>query len=535
VTELAAHPPSSAAPAPRRLRLDRIEWLALLALTGLSLVVLAMLLTKGRPLSGADGLLAADQLQYLAWIREAAHHGLIGNRFDLAPGSRTFLHPGFGISGLLHALGLSVPLAYLAWKPVAVAVTFLGALVYVRRLLPPGGARHTALILALFAVMPAAWLVAWSGWGGNPRQFTFDFISGEMWSGQYLWGYLMTAIAVFLMPLVLLATERGRGAWAGAGALLVCWLQPWQGATLAVIVLAVAVWGRRRPARAELAVVAGVALPAAYYFLLSHLDPAWELAETSNAAGAQPTWSWPWWAIVLCVAPLAVPAALAYRLPAPSWQERAVRVWPFAALLVYVAPVGTFPYHAFQGLAIPLAILAVQGALTVWRRPRPAAVVALLVVMTLPGIAHKLEVSIHSIRAAGDPFWVFPGEVRALKWIEADPRPGGTLGPVYAGYMLPSRTGRETYVGALSWTPDWSRRERLADGLVAGTLTGRRAVAFVRSTHARYVFVDCRPGLADLEPVLRPLLEHTLRFGCASVYVLRGRADMARAAGLPDA
>jgi hypothetical protein len=26
-----------------------------------------------------------------------------------------------------------------------------------------------------------------------------------MWSGQYLWGYLMTAIAVFLMPLVLLA------------------------------------------------------------------------------------------------------------------------------------------------------------------------------------------------------------------------------------------------------------------------------------------------------------------------------------------
>jgi len=235
------------------------------------------------------------------------------------------------------------------------------------------------------------------------------------------------------------------------------------------------------------------------------------------------------------VAPLAVPAALAYRLPAPSWQERAVRVWPFAALLVYLAPVGTFTYHAFQGLAIPLAILAVQGALTVWRRPRPAAVVALLVVMTLPGIAHKLEVSIHSIRAAGDPFWVFPGEVRALKWIEADPRPGGTLGPVYAGYMLPSRTGRETYVGALSWTPDWSRRERLADGLVAGTLTGRRAVAFVRSTHARYVFVDCRPGLADLEPVLRPLLEHTLRFGCASVYVLRGRPDMARAAGLPDA
>ena len=54
-----------------------------------------MLSVKGRPLSGADGLLAADQLQYFAWIREASHHLLIGNRFDLAPGARSFLHPGF--------------------------------------------------------------------------------------------------------------------------------------------------------------------------------------------------------------------------------------------------------------------------------------------------------------------------------------------------------------------------------------------------------------------------------------------------------
>ena len=87
--------------------------------------------------------------------------------------------------------------------------------------------------------------------------------------------------------------------------------------------------------------------------------------------------------------------------------------------------------------------------------------------MTLPGIAHKLEVSMHSIRAAGDPFWVFPDEQRALKAIEADPRPGGVLGPVYAGYMLPSRTGRETWIGALSWTPDWTR----ASGSPTGSWT----------------------------------------------------------------
>jgi hypothetical protein len=520
--------------APAPLGLDRVEAATLVALTGLAFIVLAALLTKGRPLSGADGLLAADQLQYFAWIREAGHHLLIGNRFDLAPGDRAFLHPGFAISGGLHALGVSVPLSYLLWKPVAIGLTFYAALRYIHRLIPTPGARHTALILVLFGVMPASWIVAWSNWGGNPRQYTFDFISGEMWSGQYLWGYLMTAIAVFLMPLVLLAHERGRTGWAAAGALLCCWLQPWQGATLALIVLGVAAWRRRLGVR-DLVVAGATLLPAAYYFLLGKYDPAWELAGKSNAAGAFPEWHWPWWAVLLTVAPLALPALLAYRLPAPTWQEKAVRIWPFAAFLVYLLPLGTFPYHSFQGLAIPLSILAVQGVLTVWRHPRPLAVAGLLLLMTVPGIAHKLQVSIHSIRSAGDPFWVFPGEVDAMKAIERDPRPGGVLGSVYAGYMLPSRTGRETWIGALSWTPDWRGRQRLADGLIVdGTVRGAQARELVERTHARFVFVDCRPGLQDLRAELQPILESTRRFGCATVYTVKDRPDMARAAGRPD-
>ena len=67
---------------------------------------------------------------------------------------------------------------------------------------------------------------------------------------------------------------------------------------------------------------------------------------------------------MLTLAPLALPAALAYRERARDWQEVAVRVWPFAALVVYLLPVGTFPYHSFQGLAIPLSILAVQGVVS---------------------------------------------------------------------------------------------------------------------------------------------------------------------------
>ena len=56
----------------RRLGLDRFE-LGVFAVLALSSVALLLpLLTRGRPLSGSDGFFPADQLQYFAWIREAA-------------------------------------------------------------------------------------------------------------------------------------------------------------------------------------------------------------------------------------------------------------------------------------------------------------------------------------------------------------------------------------------------------------------------------------------------------------------------------
>ncbi len=525
-------------------RLDRVEAAALAALAGLSVLVLAALLTKGRALTGADGLLASDQLQYFTWIRQAGEHGLVGNEYDLAPDHRVFLHPGFLLSGLLHeATGITVPLSYLLWKPVAVVLLFWGVRAYARRLLPAGGARHAALVLGVFCVLPASALVAWTGWGGKPRQYTFDFIAGELGSAQYLWGYLMTAIAVALMPLVLLAVEdwrarrrarersgdeasgRGRLALAAAGALLVTWLQPWQGGTLVLVVAAAEAiaWRRsgERPAGGILVVLAAACAPAAYYAALERTDAAWELAGQVNAAGNQATWSWPWWAIALTLAPLAVPAALAYRTPAATWQDVAARVWPLAALAVYLAPVGTFPYHAFQGMAIPLAVLAVQGVRSVWARPPVWAVVGALVLLVVPGTAHRFEVAVNSIRAAGDPYFVFPGEQDALDFLAADPRPGGVLAPAYGGHMLPYRTGREVYVGALSWTPDWDARVRETRALFEGDLPPAEAQALARRSGARFAFVDCRPGLRDLRPVLGDAIARVRPFGCATVYELR--------------
>ncbi|MEA2333266.1 MAG: hypothetical protein QOH58_3404 [Thermoleophilaceae bacterium] len=531
------------AAAARRLRLEPFELIALLALIGVAFAVLVPLLIRGKPLSGAEGIFPPDQLQYYAWIRDAADHGLIGNLYDLAPGERVMLHPGFLLTGLVHSItGLSIPFSYLLlWKPVAIALTFMGCLLYVRRLLPPGNQRAVALALALFSVMPACAVVAWTGWGGNLRSNTFDFIAGEMWATGFLWGYLMTAIAVSLLPLVLLALEswrehrRPRTLWLATGAsLLIAWLQPWQGATLLLIVAAVEAlrWRRtgERPPAALLAVAVAIALPAIYYFVLSMEDPSWRLAHEENAAGAQPEWSWPWWAMVLTIGPLAAPAALAYRLPARSWQEMAVRIWPIAVLAVFLQPGGTFPYHALQGLALPLAILAVQGVVSVQPRPRTALVVAALAVLILPGLAHKLEIAATNIQRGEYPYFITAGERRALDSLEADPRPGGVLARRYAGYFIPYTTGRETYLGALSWTPDYGVRTAYSEALFANGLTREKARAFVRGSRARFLFVECGSG-ARLEPVLGPMIEQVRRFGCARVYVLRERPAMLQAVG----
>ncbi len=445
----------------RRLGLDPFEAACLVVLAGISLVVLVPLSFQGRPLSGVEGLFPPDQFQYFAWIREAAHHGLIGNRFDLAPGERPFLHPGFGLSGLLHDVtGVSIPLAYQAWKPLAVGPHVRSAACSTSAgSCPPAAAGGPRSSLALFSVMPAVAVVAWTDWGGNPRQYTFDFISGEMWTGQYLWGYLMTAIAVFLMPLILLGIESWRSRWPRPPALALR-------ARHAGRVLAPAVAGgharahRRRGGGAPLA--AHRASARRWRCSRSRRPPRSRPSTTScsrtrTRRGSSPrsrtrpaprrVWSWPWWAIVLTVFPLALPAALAYRLPAPTWQDQAVRIWPLAALAVYLLPLGTFPYHAFQGLALPLSILAVAGATTVIRAHRAGRSSRCWRCSPCRASSHKLELPRNNIRANVYAYYILHDEQRALDWLEDDPRPGGVLAAEYASNLVPYQTGRETYLG----------------------------------------------------------------------------------------
>jgi len=319
----------------RRRRPDRFELLVLAALAGLSAWLLAVLLWRATRenliWTGTDGLGLGDQMQYLNWIRDAADNGLISNRYRLEDTEATFVHPLLLPSAGLHLLGISPPVAYLVWKPVAVLGLFLAARAYGRRRLDTTTRRRWALVLALFFVTPAGYLAELAG-ASTVTRGRLEFLANDMWPGFWLWGYPFTALAVAAIPAVLLLHERNRGggrvgAAAPLLALLCAWLQPWQGATLVlVLVVAEAVaWARERsrPPLAPLLVTVGAAgLPLVYYAALGRLDPSWQLAQQGNEI------EWPLWVLAAALAPLALPALLAYRRPAAGFGELALRAWP---------------------------------------------------------------------------------------------------------------------------------------------------------------------------------------------------------------
>src|SRR5215469_3038312 len=74
---------------PRALRIDRFD-LTVLAVFGLvSLWVLGLdlfqVVVNHRVWTGTDGVYIVDQMQYLAWIRDAANHVLASNLYVLRP------------------------------------------------------------------------------------------------------------------------------------------------------------------------------------------------------------------------------------------------------------------------------------------------------------------------------------------------------------------------------------------------------------------------------------------------------------------
>jgi hypothetical protein len=177
-------------------------------------------------------------------------------------------------------------------------------------------------------------------------------------------------------------------------------------------------------------------------------------------------------------------------------------------------------------MSLPLAVLAVRGVAAREWSPRwssPAAIWGAVLLLTLPGVLHKLNNTRREVHGGGSPYFLEPGEKAALSYLERSPRRGGVMAPIYSGLLIPSYTGRETWVGQVSWTRNYKPRKRIGNALFDGRLGRAAAVRLIGGAKVRFLFSDCLKR-ADLAPVLRGYLVSVRRFGCATVYELDARA-----------
>jgi hypothetical protein len=524
-------PPAGAASRVARLRLDRFELAALAVFAALSLWVLSLdlfqVVAHGRVWTGTDGFYLVDQMQYLAWIRGASHHLLASNLFVLRDTPRDYFQPAVAISGVIAALGVAPWLALLLWKPVAVVSAFYGVRGYARRSLQGLWARRTALVLGLFF---GSFTVIYGSLG----------VLGDVLPAFLSWGYTFGLLALAAMLFALLSYDRARRrppaiagarralAWAPAvlGALASS-LHPWQGELLILIILGSELILRRgdrlapRPVLLPAFTVLVTAIPLAYYAILGRADLSWRLARVASKH------SFSLLSILLALAPLLLPALLAYRDRPRSFLPAATRLWPVAALVIYLVSATSFsatPLHAFEGVTIPLSILAIEGLrrLRLERLPaRRALAVLAVAAATIPATVWLLHSSKQVVAPSpGNANFIDADEHKALQYLAHDRRPGGVLTRFYLGVVVPAETGRRTFVGSCLWSqPNCAPRAEIAQLLFDGSLSPELTRGFVAQTGARFVLDDCQTT-ADIDSLLAPLTESVHRFGCATVYVL---------------
>jgi hypothetical protein len=515
---------------PVRRRPDWFELLVLGAFAAASVWVLALdlyqVIAHGRVWTGTDGIYLVDQMQYLAWIQDAAKHLLTSNLFVLHPTPADYFQPAVAISGGLAALGIAPWLALLLWKPLAVLGVFYGVRGYAHRSFQGTWARRSALLLGLFF--------------GSFTVINGEVgVVGDLFPAFLSWGYTFGLLALAAMLFALFAYERARARartrdgpaipWAPAvlGA-LASLLHPWQGELLILIIVAteLTLWhgDRRTPRRIALplATVLATGAPLAYYAILGRADLSWRLARVASKH------SFSLATILLGVLPLLLLALLAVRRRPRTFLATVTRVWPLAAVAIYLlsaSDVSATPLHAFEGLTIPLSVLAIEGlqrAGFARIRGRRAIMAAGLAIATIPATVYMLH-SVEPLAApqAGNANFITRDEQSALRFLASDPQPGGVLTRFYLGAVVPAETGRKTYVGDCLWSqPNCNWRAELAQMIFDGSLPASSVRSFVSEIPARFLLADCETS-ADMAAVLAPLTQSVHRFGCAAVYELR--------------
>ncbi len=517
--------------AERRARARTIDWFDLLllaAFAALSMWVLVVNLyyahSHGLVWTGVDGKLPGDQLTYLAWTRDASRHVLVSDLFVPWPTPHDYLQPMVAISGGLVALGMAPWLALLLWKPIAVAALFFAVRAYCRRMLAGRWERRVALILAL------------CGAG-------VYYVVGDQWLPFLSWGYPYNLMAVAALAGGLLAYDRARQSnrlpWlAAALGLLACWLNPWEGEVLLLLVLGGELlalgqgreWGPRRLSLPALMIVA-TALPLVYYAALSHLDREWRLGHGAIMQG----WSLPW--LLRPLVPMLAASALAYLRRPRSFLSAVTMVWPLATLAAWAlnqTPFGGWSSRSWSGITIPLGVLAVQGARNIGfgrLRARWALGGLAVCAVTIPAAVRMMGGV--SPPASHDVNLISSSQDRALRYLASDRTSGAVLTDRRLGIVVPAATGRRTYA-ARSWF--WaqpgeldraSAAQRLLDGPSSwapsqlgppgAPMSDGDAQHFVLSTGVRFVIQDCG-SRANLRRSLAAITRAMHRFGCATVF-----------------
>jgi hypothetical protein len=168
---------------------------------------------------------------------------------------------------------------------------------------------------------------------------------------------------------------------------------------------------------------------------------------------------------------------------------------------IYFAPVGTFPFHAIQGMQLPLAVLAMIGIRgRLGDRPLPTfAAAAAVVLLCVPGTLYRVGQMKDAVNAGQQAFFLTEAEHKALSWLDSNRQEGGVVTENYLGTVIPAWTGRQTWIGAGSWTPMFERRRKLVDALFAGKLSAADARLMLQRPGAGFILEDCRakPGFFD--------------------------------------
>jgi hypothetical protein len=507
-----------------RRSLDRFDLGVLLVFGLVSVWVLGLdlwqVVVHGRVWTGTDGLYLVDQMQYLAWIRDASHHLLASNLWVLRPTAADYFQPAIMISGGMSALGMAPWLSFLLWKPVAVVAFFFAARAYMIRSLDGLWARRAGLVLALF-------------FGSFTVVYGKVSVLGDLFPGFLSWGYVFGLLALAAMTAAFLsydaARRRGTISWMpgllGAVAGL---MHPWHGELMILIIVGGELFmgldlrsiRRRLPLFALTVAVAAV--PLIYYVLLGRADLSWKLARIASRH------SFSLWSILLAVIPLLLPALFAYRDRPRTFLAAATRAWPIACLAVFVlsaTALAATPLHAFQGITIPLAVLSVEGIRRFdWGRLRRPGLVAgaAVALATIPATGYELYLA-KTTAAVGpnNSTFIQQDERHAIDYLQHYPVKGGVLTRSYLGAIVPGRTGRRVFVGDCLWSqPGCYGRTDTAQSLFDGLMGPSEAREFVADSGARFVLADCT-ATANLRRLLAPMIVGIRRFGCAAVYELQ--------------